>query len=360
MATSSVSSFQPPLPISATLAPNHPYFIGSGDSSTAQLVSVVLTGPNYHSWARSMRFGLLSKNKISFVDPSVPTPPVGDPLFQAWQMCDTLVLSWILRSLSPEIAQSVLWLNTAVEVWRDLQERFSIADLVRIADLQYEIYGLKQGDLSISAFFTKFRVLWDELKTYRPVRSCACVPRCSCAEYMRADQVIRFLRGLNEDFESVRCSILLLDPLPPINKVFSMIAQHERQIRIPNPKSVNPMACAVQSGPHKGNNQSKRHVCTFCGLTGHTVERCYKKHGYPPGYKPRARVNAVVSESIDTNSSGSSENGSTSSDSVVLTQQQYRALFAQSHPQTLSLPVPTVNSVTTGVSFLASSAASSS
>ncbi|CAL1356355.1 unnamed protein product [Linum trigynum] len=98
------TAFQPPMPISAVFAPNHPYYINSGDSSTAQLFSVVLTGPNYHSWARSMRFGLLSKNKILFVDSAVPTPPNGDSLFQAWQQCDTLVLGWILRSLSPEIA----------------------------------------------------------------------------------------------------------------------------------------------------------------------------------------------------------------------------------------------------------------
>ncbi|CAL1369473.1 unnamed protein product [Linum trigynum] len=361
MATS--SSFQPPLPLAAALAPNHPYYISSGDSSTTQLVSIVLTGPNYHSWERSMRFGLLSKNKLAFIDPAVPTPPPGDPLYTAWQQCDTMVLGWIIRSLAPDIGQSVLWLNSAVEVWRDLSEHFSITDLVRIADLQDEVFTLKQGSMSVSEFFTKLRVLWDELMTYLPIRSCSCVPKCSCAEYARSDKIIRFLRGLGEDFESARSSILLMDPLPPINKVFSTIVQFERQNRISTTVSSNPLACAVQNNQYKGHNQSKRPVCSFCGLTGHTIDKCFKKHGYPPGYKGKSRVNAVVSESTD--GSVSVENGSHTSDSIVLTQQQYRALVAQqlsvSQPPSASVPhVPVANAFTTGGATVDPAAPSSS
>jgi hypothetical protein len=34
---------------------------------------------------------------------------------------------------------------------------------------------------------------------------------------------------LNDSFDMVRSQILLMDPLPPLNKVFSMVIQHERQ-----------------------------------------------------------------------------------------------------------------------------------
>ena len=35
--------------------------------------------------------------------------------------------------------------------------------------------------------------------------------------------------GLNESFSHVKRQILLMDPLPPINKVFSLVVQHEQQ-----------------------------------------------------------------------------------------------------------------------------------
>jgi len=44
--------------------------------------------------------------------------------------------------------------------------------------------------------------------------------------------------------------------------------------------------------PRSGGRISSSKLCTFCGRTGHTVDVCYGKHGYPPGHpwypgKPR-------------------------------------------------------------------------
>ncbi|MCI85101.1 flavonol sulfotransferase-like protein, partial [Trifolium medium] len=35
-------------------------------------------------------------------------------------------------------------MENALDVWNDLKERFSQADLVRISELQQELYALKQ------------------------------------------------------------------------------------------------------------------------------------------------------------------------------------------------------------------------
>ena len=49
--------------------------------------------------------------------------------------------------------------------------------------------------------------------------------------YQEQDYVIRFLKGLNGDFSTVKSQILLMDPFPTINRVFSFVIQHERQLR---------------------------------------------------------------------------------------------------------------------------------
>jgi hypothetical protein len=43
---------------------------------------------------------------------------------------------------------------------------------------------------------------------------------------------VRFVTGLNDNFSTVKSQILLMDPLPPLNKVFSMVLQHERQANL--------------------------------------------------------------------------------------------------------------------------------
>ena len=40
---------------------------------------------------------------------------------------------------------------------------------------------------------------------------------------------MKFLIGLNEAYTAVRGQILLMDPLPTVNKAHSLILQHERQ-----------------------------------------------------------------------------------------------------------------------------------
>jgi len=45
---------------------------------------------------------------------------------------------------------------------------------------------------------------------------------------------MQFLRGLNDSYSNVKSHVLLLDPLPPISKIFSYVVQQERQIMANN------------------------------------------------------------------------------------------------------------------------------
>ena len=212
-----------------------PFFIHPNENPSLILVSSALTGSNYHSWRRSMQMALLSKNKFQFVDGSIDTPSKSDSKFAVWERCNTLVLSWILNSVSPSIAKSVLWFDTAFEVWSDLKDRFAQGDALKISELQEEIYSFRQNNLTVTDYFTQLKVMWDELMNLRPILSCSCDPKCTyvalemARKYQENDHVIRFLKGLTESFAVVRSQILLMEPLPHINKVFSMVIQQERQ-----------------------------------------------------------------------------------------------------------------------------------
>jgi hypothetical protein len=51
----------------------------------------------------------------------------------------------------------------------------------------------------------------------------------SVSEFHSQMYIYHFLMGLNDQFSNVRGQILLMEPLPPFNKVFSMILQDERE-----------------------------------------------------------------------------------------------------------------------------------
>ena len=73
---------------------------------------------------------LVSKNKMGFLNGSIPTPNHTDPLFLVWERCNTLIISWLLNSVSQSIAQSIIYFDQAVDIWNDLKERFSQGDLL--------------------------------------------------------------------------------------------------------------------------------------------------------------------------------------------------------------------------------------
>nr|GMD38480.1 uncharacterized protein LOC109181269 [Ipomoea batatas] len=144
-------------------AHSNPYFLHANENPALVLVSTPMDGSNYHPWARAMTMALSCKNKLAFVNGVITKPPLEDRRYQVWERCNDTVKSWIVRSLSPTVGGSVLWIDTAYEIWNDLKRRFSKQDLFRIAEIKCEIYQIKQGESSLNEYFTKQKLLWDEL-----------------------------------------------------------------------------------------------------------------------------------------------------------------------------------------------------
>ena len=365
----------------------NPFYLHPNENPSLVLVSPLLTDKNYHTWARSMQIALISKNKEKFIDGTFPKPPVSDPLYSPWIRCNTMVLAWIQRSISEQIAKSVLWIDNASGVWKNLQIRFSQGDIFRISDIQEDLYKFKQGTLDVSNYFTQLKVMWDELENYRPIPSCSCDIACSCGAiasirlYREQDYVIRFLKGLTEKFAHSKSQMMMMHPLPSIDKAFSLVIQQEREIDssvssvIPS-IAANEQATALQTQTHEANFTAKQggfhnyrgkpqasqgsntprgtnRVCVHCGRTNHTIETCFLKHGYPPGYnsykgKSKSQGGAHTNSSAANVSNGSngtefSSQGSATS-SFGFTKEQYDSILALlQHSKQPS----TVNSVST-------------
>ncbi|MED6193786.1 hypothetical protein PIB30_118927 [Stylosanthes scabra] len=183
---------------------------------------------------------------------------------------------------------------------------------MRLADLNEELYLLRQGTLSVTSFFTQLKKIWSEIENFRPINPCVCGLQCVCKSYREQDFIMRFLKGLKDRFSGVRSQILLLDPLPPINKVFGLVVQQERQLSLELGEEPKILAATSQgrgnfnsdagSGKNYGKNKFGRNntkMCTFCGRSGHTIDTCFKKHGYPPNQKKWGTVATNLTSSND-------------------------------------------------------------
>ena len=102
---------------------------------------------------------------------------------------------------------------------------------------------------------------------------------------------MKFLMGLNESFSQVRTQVLLMDPIPSLSRVYSLLIPKETQRSITNPLVVKvDSTTLVAKMPNVNANfdtnlAGNGLVCTHCGKTGHIADKCYRLHGFPPGFK---------------------------------------------------------------------------
>ena len=118
-------------------------------------------------------------------------------------------------------------------------------------------------------------------------------------KFKEQDQIIQFL--INDSYNVVRGQILLMKELSSVWEVYSLIIQDEKQREIGSPviggvsiaAAVKTQKRAVSSHHRSGNQTSFRGTptsnertlhCTHCNQDHHTIDHCYKLHGYPLGY----------------------------------------------------------------------------
>ena len=116
-----------------------------------------------------MEMALTMKKKFEMVDGSSPMPPITSANHKARKKCNNMVKSWIVNSITKNVALSIPYINEIEGVWKDLKVRFSQVNGPRIFQLQKTIYVLAQNSNSVSSYYTQFKGLWDELSNYRPI-----------------------------------------------------------------------------------------------------------------------------------------------------------------------------------------------
>ena len=58
--------------------------------------------------------------------------------------------------------------------------------------------NLSQGSMSVNAYFTKLKSIWEELKSHKPVANFSCDIAKSLVDYDEIEYILSFLMGLNE------------------------------------------------------------------------------------------------------------------------------------------------------------------
>ncbi|XP_019235890.1 PREDICTED: uncharacterized protein LOC109216210 [Nicotiana attenuata] len=313
--------------------PCHPLYVHPSDVLGTSLVSSPFDGSCYGSWKRNVLVALSIRNKLDFTNGTSQRPPEGSPLARQWQRCNDLVVSWLTNSMSKEISRSVEYSKFAKDIWTELEERYGKADGARIFELKKELAHISQGSMDIASYFNKVKQLWDEIASLSTgrVRMCTCGGKAAEDEEQK---VYQFLMGLNDTYVQTRSNIIMMKPLPSIGNVYGILLSDEKQRQVSagtqfasNSASFSagvsrpPVSPKVNFEPQrsstsfKGSFEPHRSVIVYkyCKKSGHSIDRCYKLHGFPPNFKPNRspspRRSAAYAE-VDTSGASAMSAGS--------------------------------------------------
>ncbi|KAL2945484.1 Retrovirus-related Pol polyprotein from transposon TNT 1-94 [Bienertia sinuspersici] len=252
---------------------------------------------NFRSWKRSMEIALASKRKLGFVTGEEKKDNLDAVKSEAWETCNNMVISWILTNVSESIKKSVMFVGSAQEIWKQLENRFSIANGSRKYQLCKAMYEMKQLNKKISDYYTELKCLWEEfeaLKDYPPISRL----NTEMSAYVNAvkkeeeeQKLFQFLNGLNDQFSTLRSHILMMSPLPMVDVACGMLQQEESQQQIFNQPKEEAEGFAMlgrrteltcSNCNKRGHSVEKCWACKVCGKSGHTSENCWHIKGFPP------------------------------------------------------------------------------
>lgn len=96
------------------IIPYNPYDLQSGDNLGLKLIPTTLIGENYASWSILMKRALNAKNKMGFVSGKILQPKGDSLIYDTWDRCNDMVVSWLINLMSKEIAYLI---------WKDISDR---------------------------------------------------------------------------------------------------------------------------------------------------------------------------------------------------------------------------------------------
>ena len=192
-----------------------------------------LNGQNYTQWARSVRIYLQGKGKEDYITGESKEPKKNDPNYQKWKLENSLVMSWLLNSMTNETGENFMYYGTAHEIWSAAKETYSNVDNTSaIFEIKSLLHDLRQGDSTVTEYYQTLTRFWQQLDVYEDTEWNCPEDQQQYRKLIEKDRIYKFLLGLNKNLDEVRGRILGTKPLPSIREAFSEVRREESRKKI--------------------------------------------------------------------------------------------------------------------------------
>ncbi|GKE78697.1 putative transcription factor interactor and regulator CCHC(Zn) family protein [Tanacetum coccineum] len=173
-----------------------------------------------------MTLALSTKKKTGFINGKCKKP-TDKSLPNQWDLCNSVVLSWILGSISQDLYLGQCFSTSPKEVWDELKETDDKVNGSETFNLHHQINSLKQNSTLVSDYYHTLNGLWRQFDAITKLPACSCDAQKAFKTHTYLIKLMQFLMGLDDVYQPIRISILSREPLPDVKIAFSLISREE-------------------------------------------------------------------------------------------------------------------------------------
>lgn len=271
------------------------------ENHSIQITTIRLNGDNFLQWSQSVHMYLRERGKIGYITGDTKQPDVNDKTYAIWDAENSMVMTWLVNSMTEEISANYLYYSTAKELWDNVSEMYSdFGNQSQVYELTRQLGEICQGEDSVTKYFNSLKQIWQDLDLFNDDYEWK-----SNDDYNQYKKIVdtgrifKFLAGLNVKYDEVRGRIIGRNPLPPIGEVFAEVRREESSRHVMLGKKTAGSTASMEGSTlaileaqvssrtsHNQRAEDKNNLqCDYCGKPRHTREKCWKLHGKPPNGK---------------------------------------------------------------------------
>ena len=186
-------------------------------------VAFKLNGKNYPLWSRLMKVAIGSRRGYSHIQDEPPEP--GSKGYREWEETDLVVFSWIIDNIENDIIADFAHHQTSKALWDNVAITFEgKADPYLIYDLEDKIIYMRQENLDLETYYRRIHGLWVNIdRTQKQPVTCCDKGIEQYRQHASEKRLIKFLTGLNQEYDHTRREILKEQPYPSVEEAYGWV-----------------------------------------------------------------------------------------------------------------------------------------
>lgn len=170
------------------------------DSTPVIITNQKLNGNNFLPWSRAVELFIVGRGKKEYLSEKMVIPSETDEKFATWEAENSMIMSWLLGSMIPEVSNTFMLHQTAASIWTATKEMFSKRDNIsELYELEAQLKDVKQGDQTVSKYFSSLSQVWQQIDSLEEYQWSCTKDEKLFRTIKETKRIFGFLSGLHKD-----------------------------------------------------------------------------------------------------------------------------------------------------------------